>query len=105
MGPDVVHDILVKIVKRKNNNIKRTHVDATGSRKLKNGIIEYDIVFYNSDSDYIHVITTRTLNESTYKKICEDGINHFKQFKINIRLMRFDNQSTCKEFSKIHQAN
>lgn len=91
LDPNMVHDILVKMVKRKLPVVNRTHVDATGSRKLKNGVVEYDVIFYNSDSDYIHVETTRTLNEAAYLKICENGVNHFKQFNINIRIMRFDN--------------
>ena len=73
---------------------ERVHLDATGAYIYSNGSKTYDLVFFDEDSNYIHVEQLRGLSSTDYAVAIQDGIDFYRSKRFNIKVFRMDNQTS-----------
>lgn len=82
------HTILYKLIP----NTGITHADATGHFEFADGSKSYDLVFYNKDSNYIHVESFNYKNDTDYSVAFQAGIKFFHDKKMSLDIFRLDSE-------------
>ena len=77
----------------------RTHADAAGSlpMRARSGAL-YQIIFYNEDTNYIHVETTTSRGGPHLLSALQRAIVFFKKRGVDVKLIRMDNE--CAQLTK-----
>ena len=73
---------------------ERIHLDATGAFIYSNGSKTWDLIFFDEDSNYIHVEQLRGLSSADYSSAIQAGIDFYRSKKMKITVFRMDNQTS-----------
>jgi hypothetical protein len=95
------YNLVVKIIPATH----RMYMDATGAYRYSDAVNEYDLIFFNEDTNYIHREPLRQLTNAAYGNAFQDGITFFTTRHQLITIHRMDKQHGAQVSAICAKAN